>query len=392
LKRLFQSIGLAAASLTITLLLLELAVRAVVPPQRWYFLDAAGDWLVDTGIGWVNMPDRDVKSQTPYGWVHFRTNPDGLIPYDARREKPPGSVRIMIFGDSMVIGRNVAQDEIYSAKLQEDLRARGIPADVVNAGVQGYSTDQALLLMQRWLPVYRPDFVVYGSTLNDYGGNSVPEAYGQPKPRYRIDDHGALVLSLPQGNGKVRAYGQGPRQWIQKSALYRLLQPSIFLLRSRLFGLHERILLGTEQGVYIGNRVIKALDWTLYEALVARMNATAIGDGARFVFFAHPEVGEVWEPYIQTTCQNLGVLRSDYDPFAMEKRLSAMAARRGITFLPMIESFRAAPERGPFHLLPYDAHLNAAGHAMLAEQLSERLAPLLAQPATPVQAAVAPEH
>jgi len=376
-----QSVALALASVVVLLLLLEAGVRLFVPPSRWLFLDGAADWKLDLQLGWVNLPDLDVTSQTPYGSVRFRTNPDGLIPATAQRAKTPGTTRIMVFGDSMLVGRFFAQDEIYSARLERALRERGLAVEVINAGVQGYSTDQALLLMERWLPTYRPDVVMYGSTLNDYGGNSLDGAYGQAKPMSHIDEEQRLRLALPKLGAKVRDFGQGPRRWLQDSALYRFVQPGIFLLRAQLFGLPERILLGTEQGVYIGSATVDRLDWKLYEALVVRMKQDADKFGARFLFFAHPEVGEVWEPYIATVCAKLEVSREQYDPFTMEKRLAAMAQRRDLEFVPTIQAFRDQPERGPFHLVPVDAHMNRTGHAVLAEVLTERLAADLARPA-----------
>ena len=374
MKRWLQSIALAFASVAVLLLLLEAAVRVIVPPARWLFLDSAADWQLDPQLGWVNKPDVDVVSQTPYGSVRFRTNPDGLIPATAQRAKPPGTTRIMIFGDSMLVGRYFAQDEIYSAQLERLLRERGLVVEVINAGVQGYSTDQALLLLDRWAPTYRPDIVIYGSTLNDYGGNSLDSAYGQAKPHFFIDGEQRLRLELPKLGAEIKKFGEGPRRWLQDSALYRFIQPGLFLLRSRLFGLRERILLGTEQGVYIGNATVDQLDWKLYEALVERMKQDATRFGARFLFFAHPEVGEVWEPYIETVCGQLHVERTQYDPFTMERRLVALAQARDLEFVAMIQAFRDQSARGPFHLIPVDAHMNLAGHRLVAELLAERLA------------------
>lgn len=44
---------------------------------------------------------------------------------------------VLAFGDSLFAGYNVAQDESYPARLQAALRARGINAQVTNAGVSG---------------------------------------------------------------------------------------------------------------------------------------------------------------------------------------------------------------------------------------------------------------
>lgn len=44
---------------------------------------------------------------------------------------------ILAFGDSLFAGYNVAKDDSYPAKLQAALRARGINAEVVNAGISG---------------------------------------------------------------------------------------------------------------------------------------------------------------------------------------------------------------------------------------------------------------
>lgn len=47
---------------------------------------------------------------------------------------------ILAFGDSLFAGYNVDRDDSYPAKLQAALRARGINANVVNAGVSGDTT------------------------------------------------------------------------------------------------------------------------------------------------------------------------------------------------------------------------------------------------------------
>jgi lysophospholipase L1-like esterase len=372
-RNLLASLALSVASLLGFLGLLELGVRLFVPEARWRFEDGTGDWRLDDEIGWVHRPNVDVTTESYRRPVRFRTNADGLIPSGVRREKAPGILRVMLFGDSMLVGRGVPQDEIYSARLESLLRERGMAAEVVSAGVQGHSTDQALLLMQRFAPTYRADLVVYGSTLNDLGGNAVDHAYGQAKPRFRLDGAGRLRFAPPQLASEIRGLGGGPRTWIQRSALYRVLHPGIYLLRARLGGYHEVVLLGDLQELYVRRRAIERLDWTLYGALLARMREVAEREGSRFFFFQHPDAAEVWPPYIERICERFDVPESVYDPFAVERRLAAVGAERGVDFVPTVQAFRDAGSRGPFHLLPYDPHLSPAGHARLAEVLADAI-------------------
>lgn len=375
LRSLLGRLGLAAAALLVSLLVIEAGVRLFVPAPLWRYRDGTYDWQVDPELGWVNRPNLDVTSRGLRGTIRFRTNPDGLIPAEVRREKAPGVMRIMVFGDSGVVGRDVPQDEIYTAQLQAILRERGVDAEVINAGVLGYSTDQALLLMQRWLPEYHPDITTYASTLNDFGGNALTDANGQPKPRFVLEGDGELRLEPPKVRQEIRRLASGPRLWIQLSAFYRWIQPRVFVLRARLAGRDQQILIGDLQDMYLDPDSADRLDWKLYISLVKQMQRVAEENGSRFFFFAHPGVAESWEPYIEAICARLGRPRSAYDPFAVKRRTARVAAENGVEFVQTLEPFREHPERGPFHLLPYDAHLSAQGHRLLAEVLADHLAP-----------------
>jgi lysophospholipase L1-like esterase len=278
----------------------------------------------------------------------------------------------MVFGDSMVVGRSVLQEETYTARLEARLREAGLDAEVINAGVQGYSTDQVLLLLERLVPLYRPDVVLYGTTLNDFGGNQVSTSNSQAKPRFLLVGSD-LHLVPPQLADEIRRYAHGPRVWIQRSAFYRALQPRIFSLRARFSSWEQRNLIGQMLEVYVNPAALEQFDWRLFAALVKRMQRASEAAGARFFLFSHPEVAEVWEPYIAKIRQQLGPEVVRYDPLAAQHRTEQAAREVGVEFLPTAPPFRARPERGPFHLVPYDAHLGPAGHQMMAEVLEQEL-------------------
>lgn len=68
--------------------------------------------------------------------------PDATAPAAVLAEEPVAGPerRILAFGNSLFAGYNVTPEESYPARLQAALRARGINAEVVNAGVSGDTT------------------------------------------------------------------------------------------------------------------------------------------------------------------------------------------------------------------------------------------------------------
>ena len=135
--RFFFFLAVSLLLLLAILLMGELAIRFFVPADRWKFRDATADWVIDKRLGWVQKPGLDVTTVTEYGWtVRFQTNEDGLTPLSAQRAKKEGTLRIIIFGDSTVVGRTVPQDKTVSVQLESLLREKGLRAEVFNAGVQ----------------------------------------------------------------------------------------------------------------------------------------------------------------------------------------------------------------------------------------------------------------
>ena len=237
IRKIFLNSLLVFASLVLSVALFEGGLRLFIPQSRWEFFDGSMDWELDSRVGWVQRPNLDVISDRIFPWtVHFQTNADGLAPPQARRSKPPDLKRIMIFGDSTVVGRWVPQDKTVTAQLQRMLRDRGLPVEVINAGVQGYSTDQVLLRIEQLVPIYKPDVVLYCLCANDFGGNVRSQAYGQAKPRFIFSKDGSLELIPPKLHEKIQHSYLGLRTIIQYSALYQMLRPALTELRAKLGG------------------------------------------------------------------------------------------------------------------------------------------------------------
>ena len=67
-----------------------------------------------------------------------------LAAANANAKGPSKPVRILAFGDSLTAGYQLPPAQSYPAQLEKLLRAQGFTATVVNAGVSGDTTSQAL--------------------------------------------------------------------------------------------------------------------------------------------------------------------------------------------------------------------------------------------------------
>ncbi|MFH1761209.1 MAG: hypothetical protein ABIA63_08910 [bacterium] len=359
-----------------TFLAVELAIRIAFPYYMWKYRDSSDDWELNNRLGWTQKPHLNAISRIDNGTViHFQTNMDGLTPPGAKRENEKNRFRIMIFGNSTVVGRNVPQNQTLNSHLETILTNRKINAEVINAGVQGYSTDQVLLRMQELLPLYKPDLVAYGFCINDMPGNSTSRIYGTLlKPRFVIGNNGKLkLLEFDIKKSRIRKFGGRFQKFLGLSAVYRYFQPKIFLLRSKFMNWDEKNLLGLAMEYYYNPEKLNDFNWALFGRLLKQMNAAAKSHNAGFFFYTHPDIAAVWEPFIKRTLKIRNINPAQYNPYALEDKLMEIGKENGVILVPVIYYFLQNKGQKPLHLLPRDPHCNGRGYSMLAQTISNKL-------------------
>ena len=114
--------------------------------------DAPGLLLESTEFGWVNRPD--FRSETVSTDSRGLRNPE--IPDDA----PADEVRILCLGDSRIHGSGVDDGEVFTAVLEERMRAAGDDVRVLNGGVNSFTTLQCAQRALALLPELQPDLIL----------------------------------------------------------------------------------------------------------------------------------------------------------------------------------------------------------------------------------------
>ena len=181
--------SVALLSTVIALAVAEAWLREMTPP--WLFLDQRTDsfWKVLKSQSILQTrEERDTVSDSELGWrmkpffesVGVRHNSRG---FRTKREylPKPGTSRILAIGDSYTYGLGVADDSTFSAYLEQ---ITGI--EVVNAGVNGYGVDQALLMWEIEGQRLHPTHVILGYFVDDFFRNAL-SFRDASKPHFMFD-------------------------------------------------------------------------------------------------------------------------------------------------------------------------------------------------------------
>ena len=141
-------------------------------------------FVPDEELGWRLRPG---ASEHWLG-VPLKINARGMrgpLPREPRPERGP---RVLMLGDSVTFGFRVQDDgDTLPGALAAELAARGLSgAEVLNAGVDGWSPWQQAAFLEREGPDLAPDLVVQTFVLNDVTEKFHLERFGGEGPGYQL--------------------------------------------------------------------------------------------------------------------------------------------------------------------------------------------------------------
>jgi len=110
----------------------------------------------DPVIGHVHGPNRAAHLMG----VDVATNSKGLRDREIPYERKPGTLRIVMLGESATFGWGVRPEQSYPKLLEGMFAKKGIKAEVVNTGVGNFKAIQKVEYFLTEAYKYKPDFVV----------------------------------------------------------------------------------------------------------------------------------------------------------------------------------------------------------------------------------------
>lgn len=136
---------------------LRVRVRQVATALERYRVSADSFLAYDPALGWAPRPGAQLSSGLA------RANRAGIrSDVDHAAGPAPGVARIEVFGDSFTFGDELALPETWPSLLEGRLAERGVAAEVLNFGVNGYGVDQAYLRWREAGRRFQPAAVILG--------------------------------------------------------------------------------------------------------------------------------------------------------------------------------------------------------------------------------------
>lgn len=371
LRGLAVNVALAGAAVLIFFGLAEGALRVTgLAPSRAL---RSPDLRTLDAIPGIYTPGQEftdrVRREFP---AQIRINNLGFRGRDLSEGRPPGTLRVMVLGDSYTFGDHVDTAESYPARLEEILAQRiaALPpaarasqpgaagtfepapgrkdpppgrhgaVEVINAGVNGYGIRDARMLWEKAGGRLNPDIVIVTFSPNDVSDIT------REVPISRQMRENARLKSAPLLGPVLRL--------AQNTALFNGMQ----ILRARMI-----VATGRRQGAQAAEPARAGPQgapeaWEGYrQALIPFLEELEAGR-RRTLLVLYPS-----HPHVAAE-----------EPYHAGEILPRWAAEAGIPCLDLLPALRRAARRGDkLYLVPQDSHPTPAGHLAAARAVAERI-------------------
>jgi len=338
------------------------------------------------------------------GQAYVETNSQGLHDRERPLTKPPGTYRILMLGDSYPEALQVNVETTFWRLLEQRLEACAFRSakhiDVINLGISGFGTGQALRMLQTRGLAYRPDLVMLAFFPgNDVRNNSRELEPDKVRPFYLLDAAGGLRLDdtfassaeFRRRTGRLRRAGKELSRYLRTLQLIyyvkdlrdmRREQTEVAAVPTAAAAAATPARAGGEAG--LDDQIFRDPPdqkwedaWRLTERLILELKQTAAAAQAEFVVVIvsigiqiHPD-----KAVREAFAQRLGVEDLSYP----ERRITQFGERTNTRVISLVPDLQRHAERHNVYLHGFtntsmgSGHWNEAGHSAAVELIGTRL-------------------
>ena len=340
--KLVQNASLLSGSILLVLILGEVAARIWLPaPLPWLYPQLR--YRPDSVLIFTLVPGQHSFTANVPVAINERGLRGSLVSYERESDEP----RLLLLGDSIVFGYGVADAEIVSSRVAA-LLSSNPKAQIVNAGIPSYNTEQEVEFLRDEGIRYHPDWVIVGFCWNDLSDKS----------GVTVDRNGMLVSAGAAEPNRLQLLMQSKtgyelRNTFKKS---RLLY-SLSILTSMLGA-------GGEQGGATNLR----------SEILEGTSSTRVLEGWKRVAMSLSQLSELSKEHefkvLVVAFPMLLSLEESHPKSSYPGELKSIASHLGLYFVDLEPVFKSRYRGRESLFLPYDPdHPNPAGHALAAEAI-----------------------
>jgi lysophospholipase L1-like esterase len=391
-KRLLAVGMLLALGLAFGTLLIEATARIFLPTSDFF-------WVWDPAIGMKLIPHKQGRSvKRGIFDVPVEINSVGFRDREHSLEKPPGTRRVVLLGDSFIEALQVPFDQSLTPMLEAKLQQTA-PTELISLSVSGTGTAREYLALREYGLRYKPDLVLMFFVGNDVSDNS-RRLKGLPYVPYPLTTADGSVARDNNGRPLFTSFSdQTSRLSFITSVLrdyskgYRLVRETIDGSQgfSRLlywFGLMSTPpeTVNAPGGDYFGFYEIYRVEpkpawaeaWRLTEEMMLATRDLARANGAQFGIVLIPTAWEVDSKAWEDILAALPAMRTTaVDRSLPARRLTNFLMANRVPVIDLLPDFLAKAKLMPPLYVPNDAHWNAEGHRLATDLLAKPVATLL---------------
>ncbi len=342
-----------------------------------------GLYVLDPDVGHKLKPRLRADYRTGEYATPVDGNALGFRDIEHPVERPPGTVRVLVLGDSMTEALQVVWPDLYTQRLRGLLQARldEVDVEIIRLAVGGYGFVHHYAAWRAYGRRYQPDLVLIAACPNDIE---------------MVDS-----LDVPPTDTQLREAVRRHAQAMYTTPWWRFYQ------RSRLYFLMRNGLRGSASGMRLFDALRRRLYQTmgedtdprheqdLWTALIARGQLSPAQEQVwswwvRLMAALAAEIGDsggragiVMIPFQEhVDSKQLQLVVDGVTPAVDWDRADARLRREleavGVAVISWAPAFRQALMAGEHLYFAHDRHLTARGHTIGAEVLAPWCAGLLA--------------
>lgn len=347
-KNFLMNVTVTVAALAAAYTICEVVVRALYKDEAKLFPRYHTDYRYGPYTIRGIRPNAEYWMTSVDGSWKFVTNSKGhRNARDITYDKPTDSIRVLSLGDSHTQGYEARQDFTFSAILERFLKHHSMNAEVINSGVSGFSTAEALVFLENEGIKYSPDVVVLGFSANDFEDNLKAGLFGLDASNHLIEKK---FEHLPGVRIQNIIYSIPPVRWLsENSYFYSLLFNNIWY--------HFKAKLAQEAEYAVATSTKSSgYQIALTAALIERMQRFCAEHRIRFIL--------VDIPYMSGRYRYASAV-----PRELLERLAAVRIEY-IASQPLLQKFDGVAE---IHAPHGDHHITEYTHTLIGTEIGQRL-------------------